>query len=53
MKDILKREDLYRMFDDIRFKRNSLIYYGSRMDFDTAKDAIEKCKKIIKELLRP
>ena len=50
LRDILKREDLYMMFDDVRFKRNSLTYYGSRMDFETAKQAIEKCKKIINEL---
>ena len=50
LRDILKREDLYLLFDDLRFKRNSLTYYGSRMDYETAKQAIEKCKKIIKEL---
>ena len=50
LRDILKREDLYILFDDVRFKRNSLTYYGSRMDLETAKQAIEKCKKIIKEL---
>ena len=50
LKDILKREDLYLLFDDLRFKRNSLTYYGSRMDYETAKQAIEKCKRIIKEL---
>ncbi|MBI4453617.1 hypothetical protein HY636_03145 [Candidatus Woesearchaeota archaeon] len=50
LRDILKRDDLYLLFDDLRFKRNSLTYYGSRMDFETAKQAIEKCKKIIKEL---
>ena len=50
LRDILKREDLYLLFDDLRFKRNSLTYYGSRMDYETAKQAIEKCKKIIREL---
>jgi len=50
LRDILKREDLYILFDDIRFKRNSLTYYGNRMDYETAKEAIKKCKKIIKEL---
>ena len=50
LRDIMKREDLYVLFDDIRFKRNSLTYYGNKMDFETAKQAIEKCKKIIKEL---
>ncbi|HLC53912.1 MAG TPA: hypothetical protein VJK03_05195 [Candidatus Nanoarchaeia archaeon] len=50
LRDILKREDLYLLFDDIRFKRNSLTYYGHRMEYETAKQAIEKCRKIIKEL---
>ena len=50
LRDILKREELYPLFDDVRYKRNSLTYYGSRMDFETAKHAIEKCKKIIKGL---
>jgi len=50
LRDVLKREDLYILFDDLRYKRNALTYYGSRMDYETAKQAIEKCKKIIKEL---
>ena len=50
LRDILKRDDLYILFDDIRYKRNSLTYYGSRMDYETAKQAIEKCKRIIKDL---
>src|SRR3989338_5839391 len=50
LRDVLNREDLYILFDDLRYKRNSLTYYGSRMDFETAKQAIEKCKKLIKEL---
>ncbi len=50
LRDILKREDLFILFDDLRYKRNSLTYYGNRMGYETAKQAIEKCKKIIKEL---
>jgi uncharacterized protein (UPF0332 family) len=50
LRDVIKRNDLYRIFDDIRYKRNSLVYYGNRMDFETAKQAIEKCKKLYKEL---
>lgn len=50
LRDVIKREDLYRIFDDLRYKRNSLIYYGSEMDFEISKSAIEKCKKLIKEL---
>jgi len=51
LRDILKREDLFILFDDVRFKRNSLTYYGSRMEFETAKQAIDKCKKIIQNLV--
>jgi len=50
LRDILKKEKLYLIFDDIRYKRNSLTYYGNRMDFETAKQAIQNCKIIIKEL---
>ena len=51
LRDALNRDDIYQIFDDLRYKRNSLAYYGKRMDFETAKQAIDKCKKIIKELL--
>ena len=50
LRDVLKKDELFRLFDDCRFKRNSLVYYGKRMDFDTAKDAIEKAKRLLKEL---
>jgi hypothetical protein len=50
IRDVLKRDDLYRIFDDLRFKRNSLTYYGNRMEFEIAKEAIRKCKFLIKEL---
>jgi uncharacterized protein (UPF0332 family) len=50
LRDVLKREDLFRIFDDCRFKRNSLVYYGRKMDFETAKEAIKKCIKLMDEL---
>jgi len=50
LRDVLQRDDLFRIFDDCRFKRNSLVYYGKRMDFETAKEAIQKCLRLIKEL---
>ncbi len=50
LRDILEKEDLFRLFDDCRYKRNSLVYYGKRMDFETAKDAIEKTKKLMNKL---
>ncbi|MEK6830874.1 MAG: hypothetical protein AABX77_02495 [Nanoarchaeota archaeon] len=49
IRDVLNREDLFRIFDDCRFKRNSLVYYGKRMNFETAKGAIERAKKLINE----
>src|SRR3989344_5608159 len=50
LRDVLKNDELFRFFDDCRFKRNSLVYYGKRMDFETAKDAIEKAKKLMNKL---
>ncbi len=50
LRDVIKRGDVFILFDDVRYKRNALTYYGNRMDFETAKQAIEKCKKIIKEM---
>ncbi|MBT4538762.1 hypothetical protein HOC32_00590 [Candidatus Woesearchaeota archaeon] len=50
LRDVVNREDLFRLFDDCRFKRNSLIYYGRKMEFSVAKDAVKKSKLLIKEL---
>lgn len=50
IRDILKNDSLFRVFDDCRYKRNSLVYYGRKMDFETAKISIEKCLKLIKEV---
>tara|TARA_Y100000310_G_scaffold318284_1_gene372150 strand:+ start:243 stop:653 length:411 start_codon:yes stop_codon:yes gene_type:complete len=50
LRDILKEENLYNLFDDLRYKRNSLTYYGNKMDFETAKQSIENCKRLMKEL---
>ena len=50
LRDVLEREDLYQIFDDMRYKRNSLTYYGSRMEYETAKQAINQCKRLISEV---
>ena len=50
LRDVLKKEALFRIFDDCRFKRNSLIYYGKKADFATAKETILKANKLIWEL---
>lgn len=47
VRDVLKREDLYVIFDDIRYKRNSLTYYGKRMNFETAMVAIKRTITLI------
>ena len=50
LRDILQKENIFRLFDDCRSKRNSLVYYGRKMEFETAKLSIEKCKGLITEL---
>ena len=50
LRDVLKNDNLFRTFDDCRYKRNSLVYYGRKMDFETAKATIEKCLRLIKEI---
>ena len=50
LRDILENDKLFRLFDDCRYKRNSLMYYGRKMDFNTAKISIEKCHQLINEL---
>ena len=50
VRDVLKNENLFKKFDDCRYKRNSLVYYGRKMDFETAKDTVDKCLALIKEI---
>lgn len=50
LRDKLNKEDLFMIFDSLRFKRNSLIYYGKRMDLETAIKAIDDSKRLVSEL---
>lgn len=50
LRDILKREDLYILFEDCRYKRNSLVYYGKIMDVDIAIKSLKLIKDLIKKL---
>ncbi len=50
IRDFLKNEKFFRTFDDFRYKRNSIVYYGKKMDFKTAQITIEKAKKFSNEL---
>lgn len=52
LRDVLKRGELYRIFDDCRLKRNWFVYYGRTMGYETAAHTIEKCKILLKELLQ-
>jgi|TARA_B100002003_G_C13732392_1_gene365911 uncharacterized protein (UPF0332 family) len=51
LRDVLKRTEDYRKFDDIRTKRNALVYYGNKLESNVATEAIETCKKLIDQLL--
>lgn len=50
LRDVLERRDLYIVFDELRYRRNALTYYGKMMDFGTAKESIEKCRKLVGDL---
>lgn len=50
IRDVLNDESLYRSFDDFRYKRNSLVYYGKEMNIDVAKETVTKIKKVIADL---
>ena len=50
LRDVLENQELFRLFDDCRFKRNSLVYYGKKMDFKAAGETIHKSKRLIKKL---
>lgn len=50
LRDFLNKPSLFRIFDDLRYKRNSLVYYGKRMEFETCLETIKKCKRLINEI---
>ena len=50
LRDVVEKKDLFRIFDDCRYKRNSLVYYGNKMEFVIAEEAIGKCKYLVIEL---
>ena len=50
LRDVLKLEMLYRIFDECRYRRNSIVYYGKKLEFSIAKESIDKIKRLIAEL---
>jgi hypothetical protein len=50
LRDYKKRDDLFRIFDDCRMKRNLLVYQGKRLSFEIAITAIQRCKILFEEI---
>jgi hypothetical protein len=50
LRDVLKREDLFRVFDACRRDRNSLVYYGSRPEPGVAKRNVVRLERMIEEV---
>lgn len=50
LRDVCKKERLFRLFDDCRLKRNALVYYGKRLDMEIAQQTIAKCKQLVESL---
>lgn len=51
LRDVLGRRDLFSAFDDCRFKRNGIIYYGQLMKFSVAKSAIAEISSLISDIM--
>jgi len=50
LRDVLRRDELFRTFDRCRYRRNGIVYYGIRMEFATAKESIDDARRISKVL---
>ena len=50
LRDVLKKDKLYRLFQDCRYKRNSLIYYGQIQNYSVCEKTIYQIKFLIKDL---
>jgi hypothetical protein len=50
LRDVMKRDDLFRLFDHCRSKRNALVYYGRKADLPSAKESIGMADRLIVEL---
>lgn len=50
LRDSLKRTDLYKIFNECRIKRNSLVYYGTLMPEQTIIKSLEKLEFFMSEI---
>ena len=41
-------EGFIPLFDDLRYKSNLLTCYGNGIDFEVTKQALDNCKKLLK-----
>ena len=46
----LGEDAVVALFDELRYKRNSLVYYGKRMGVEDATLAITRSKRLLQEL---
>ncbi|MFT4326926.1 MAG: hypothetical protein ACMXYK_05475 [Candidatus Woesearchaeota archaeon] len=51
LEEHLQEAYLAALFEDLRYKRNNLTYYGNKMDFETAQETIANAKKIMQNLI--
>ena len=50
LRDIMKRNDLFRIFNECRVRRNSLVYYGKNMSYNMAGKSIDNLIFLMKEI---
>lgn len=50
LRDLMKNQRLFRIFDDARYKRNSILYYGKKIDIEVAKITIKNIGILMEEL---
>jgi hypothetical protein len=46
IKDILKRQDIFELFDKYRKIRNNIIYYGKTIDYSTSQEALNDLREL-------
>ena len=51
LRDVLHRDDLFRAFDDGRYKRNALVYYGKRLNLEVARATVHSLKAVMDVLV--
>ena len=48
--EMIGRKDLFRTFNDLRYKRNSLVYYGKIMKEEAAEQSVAKARALLAEI---